>query len=424
MKKAQVKLQRLHDTADFEKNQLRNGIVVCLQKPTVITDYEGYVSVLFENVGSANDPKGFEGMAHFLEHMLFRGSYKCESEAELKRPIVENGGEVNARTNREYTEYFVKIAQQYFTQALETLRAIVFEPVFKSEHVSLECQIILRELSEKKLFGKYLMEQHVTDFVLGNGDPLRHRVFGYPSAIKAIGAEVLNDFYEQYYHAGNAIIICGGSFSLIPNVMELLENTFGAIPSGVKSDMIYSAGYKMMSGEKIFIDKRYGMDLISTAYIFPQMPYEEYKPLQQLFDLLVGDSLSPLVIEMRENRGLTYNINADTSSTRRMCVSVFECEIDSLNFPIVSKLFLEALAGLDEARIERHLSKNKKKRLRNFMSPVDSCEYLAKEILSLGRPYSYREMEVVEDAIKPADIFAWRDKLLELEPLVLEFRKR
>jgi len=424
MKTAQTRFQRLHDTADFEKHHLNNGITVWLQKPNVVTDYKGYLSVFFKNVGSANDPKGLEGLAHFLEHMLFRGSYKHESEAELKKPIIENGGSINACTSNEFTEYYIEIAQQYFLQALETLHGLVFEPVLNSDHVLLEQQIILREISKDKLSGKSLIERHENDFLLDKKNSMRHHPLGYPSSINKIGVNELSDFYKQYYHASNANIICGGSFSQISEVVRLLEDAFGAISSGVKSEMVQCGEDRMKSGRKIFTDKRYGMDMLDMAYVFPYMPFAEREPLQSLIDMLAGDELSPFVIEMREKRGLTYHVNAGTIANRRNCYAGFKCEMDSTNFTLACNLFLEVLAGLNESCIEKYFIKSNLKRLSAFKSPIKTCKYLVHEIMISGRPYSYRESEAIEDAIGIEDIIAWRDKLLGMEPLVLEFRKK
>ena len=92
-------LRRLHDTSQFERQQLSNGITVWLQKPSIVTDYKGYLSIFFKNAGSASEKEGSEGLAHFLEHMLFRRSLCCNSESELVAPITENGGIYNGRTN-------------------------------------------------------------------------------------------------------------------------------------------------------------------------------------------------------------------------------------------------------------------------------------------------------------------------------------
>ncbi|MEI7890999.1 MAG: pitrilysin family protein [bacterium] len=413
---------RLHDTARFARCRLSNGITVWLQKTDIMVDHEGYLSMFFKNVGSANDPRGLDGLAHFLEHMLFRKSFTHDSETALKDFVVSNGGEINARTNAEFTEYYVMLDTAHFSEALQSLHSLVCEPVFDLQDVVLESKIILQEFLKSKARSSFLVGEHIRRFLLAKNDPFNHAVLGNPATIKRISQQDIYDFYHKYYHTGNANIICGGSFARIPNVLEELEMAFGMMCKGKTCEPVFYAGSAIKSGNHRFLDKRYPNENLSIQYCLPVLTYEERIPLMLLLESLAGRTGAPFDTEVRIMRGLTYHIDAEVITNHFESLIDVECELDSNNFELVNEIFLEKLATLSEECILKYVKSIQQERLIKFQHPISACKSVVSEIVYFGKSISCREHERLIDETDITDIFAWKNELQSTRQRVLELR--
>lgn len=420
MKKAAIEYQRLWDTAQFESHSLSNGIKVWLQKPTILIDYEGHLSIFFKGAGSGRDPRGCRGLAHLLEHMLFCGSKNHNPESSLKEALIKNGGEANAWTNVDLTNFYARTTQDCFLNAVETLDNIVNDFCFREEDLINEKKVVLQELRGKPIAGKELLIEHMRKNIFPAKSPLLNRPLGYSSNIESISKKDLEDFYNQYYHAGNAQIICGGSFSEIPDVLEILEETFGKMRSGKEIGLLPPPVFLKSNGMYKMVDKRYAVDMVGVFYNLPPMSFPKKTPLEILFRSLSDNALSPLMLELRKKRGLIYSLNTEVRNNYYSTNLTFECETHPRNFNNVLELYFEVLLKIDEVFIQNFINYNRRRRLRAFLSPIASCEEVLNELITFGRPYSFREWEAIYDSTAAQDVLAWRDLLLKKEPLILE----
>lgn len=425
MKIESDKIRRLWDTAQFTQHKLSNDINVWIQKTAISINYTGYLSIFFKGVGSANDPYGYEGLAHFLEHILFRKDAKNFPPNESVESIMQKGGRVDALTGPDCTTYFAEIDQSNFLQAAQMLYSIVNEPNFDSADIDIERGVVLQEIRDNRIVGAKLKNQHIRKALYGKNNPYLHHPAGYPRAVQRIAQEDLIKFFDRYYHTGNANIVCGGSFSDIPNVLEILEKVFAKMRSGVENPIIEYPPIRKKSGYHKFKDTRYKNDGLSLSYLFTDnIPWEKTFPLKILTSAMGYDLLSPLWINIRKKRGLAYGLSPGFSYSKGLITAGFGCSTPSTHFEDINNIFLETLSEINEEYLVQYLQKSKRKRLEEFQEPVGACRDLSNELINYGQPYSFSQYEDLMDAVEIQEILNWRDKLLNMEPLIFEFTRK
>lgn len=414
--------RRMHDTAQFGGHTLSNGIVVWLQKPTVLIDHGGYLSVFFKGVGSFMDPPGLRGLAHYVEHAVFCGSKSSPSLSELVNPVLDNGGNFNAFTSNVFTEYWCTISQQYFRQAAKMLAELLTDPLFDPQDIRIERDVIIREIKDSyKVKGKRLITEHSREFIFGKGHPVLRSIAGYPSTVEKITAADIEGFFKKHYHAGNANIVCGGSFSVVPNILGMLEEFFGGMRGGSANPLLLQPFKTTIEGLHTFQDKRYGVDSLSLAYPMPQIPYPQRVAPWILFESLAETLTSPLLIELREKRGMVYGVTSKLVTSLYGSLAGMECYISTTRFAEAERIFRDMLKSIDAKHFARYMGRLQKERLIEFQHPVNACREVADDVILNGRSVSWHEHAEFQDAITVEELLAWRDHFLAKEPLVIHF---
>ncbi|HSS64049.1 MAG TPA: insulinase family protein, partial [Gammaproteobacteria bacterium] len=218
------------DHRSYEYVQLDNGL-----KALIVSDPETdkAAASLDVNIGNGSDPEGREGLAHFLEHMLFLGTEKYPEPGEYKDFINAHGGGQNAYTTFDHTNYFFDIEKDYFEPALDRFSQFFIAPLFNERYVTRERQVVNSEfLSGLKSDGRRIFsaskkalnpEHPFTNFPVGSEDTLADRP---ESPVR----EDLIAFYRSHYSAGLMTLVILGKEPL-DTLREWVIDKFSAIPN-------------------------------------------------------------------------------------------------------------------------------------------------------------------------------------------------
>ena len=412
---------RMHDTAQFDRHVLSNGIVVWLQKPVIQTDYRGYLSVFFAGVGENIDPINRKGLAHFFEHMMFRGSVNRPTKDLLIDPITGNSGFINANTSRWYTEYQVQIHSDLLKIAAEILADMLMNPLFESKIIPIEKQVVLGEIREHRITGEQLKGVHGKKVVYPKNHPFLVQDRGYPSHLERITENDLHDFFQENYHAGRANIICGGNFSFRDDVLDILENFFGKMRSGTAWSGVVAPYRANKSGDYSFVDRRFVTDSFDLCYFFDALEDRQYRALDFLISSIGCSFGSPLFHELREKHGWVYSFSLSCHKTSEGPFALFTSTLDPKRFSDAQQIFFEVLRNISEDFIIRRMREAQMRREIGFQDSIDVCKGTAIEIMIDGNACSYSESENATDDLLLEDVLSWRDKLLSLKPLVIKF---
>ncbi len=209
-----------------EQFTLENGLEVI-----VITDRRAPVAthMLWYRVGSADETVGQSGIAHFLEHLMFKGT-KDHPNGEFSNIVSSIGGEENAFTTPDYTGYFQRVAKEHLGQMMELEADRMTNLVLTDEVVAPERDVVLEERRSRIENNPGALLGEALSASLYRNHPYGRPVIGWEHEIKALNRETALEFYKRYYTPNNAVLVVAGDVS-VDEVRKLAEETYGVIPA-------------------------------------------------------------------------------------------------------------------------------------------------------------------------------------------------
>lgn len=413
-----------YDTSVFEPHFLSNRVKVWLQKPPVLTDEDGALIAFLPEVGSQLDPSGAYGTAHFFEHIPFRGTRSFPSKEAIMRPIENLGGSISkAATSLADTHFSVFAAADCFEPAAAALCEMAAEPLIRETDVAAERGVIAEEYEECFKKPDAVATRHFLERFFGN-HPLNHTPLGNLAVIKSMTADLLREFHACYYHADNIQLVLGGSFAECGDALSVLERNFGQIRRG-KTVQLPAIPLSLLerSGREEITDPACKRD--SLFFVYPFVPLGG--PDEAALDFLAGSTAngmtSPLMMELREKRGMIYG-TPEHSIWRFSGLWFFFLRllVPSGKFSEAEAVFRDVLHDLAPDYLLARQEERQRRRKRSFQHPTNACRSASAEICDYGRPRSFREHEDLQDNLTLEEVFKWRDYLLNTEPFVLEVR--
>ena len=208
------------------QTKLDNGltVLVCPKK-----DAEKVSIQLWYNVGSKHEKSGEKGIAHFIEHMIFKGTTTL-TESDINLTVSKLSGACNAFTSYDYTGYLFDIPVANWDKVLPIMADCMQNCSFKQEHLNSEVKAVIQELKMyKDNYGATLAETMITN--LFESHPYHYPIIGYKQDLWSVTQETLIAFYKKYYTPDNAVMIIVGDVNP-EEVHAKIEKEFAAIPAG------------------------------------------------------------------------------------------------------------------------------------------------------------------------------------------------
>jgi len=257
------------------------------------------------SAGSREDPPAKEGLAHFTEHMVFKGTER-HSAVEIAEIIDSLGGQINAATSEEYTVYHSTVLAEGLETALEILAELVTSPRFALEDVERERGVALEEIREAEDSPEDVTIRLLEEALWGDTHPLGKPVLGRKETVAKLEVEDLWNFFRDHYVEGHkAVVLCG---KVEPDVAcRLVSHLFACFPATA----IPPARDAPQSGGKLRVEER-PTQQVHIALGFPTVPAgaPERMTLETLHTVLGGGMSSRLFQRVREERGLVYTITS------------------------------------------------------------------------------------------------------------------
>lgn len=245
---------------------LDNGMEV-----VVIPDHRAPVvtHMVWYKVGSADEPEGQSGVAHFLEHLMFKGT-KDHPNGEFSTLVAENGGQENAFTSTDYTAYFQRVAKEHLPLMMEMEADRMANLVLSDDVVNPERDVVLEErrMRVESDPGSRLREALTAISFVNH--PYGSPVIGWESEILALNKEAAIAFYDRFYTPNNAILVIAGDVRA-EEVKALAEKTYGALPRRAEPGARVRAAEPPLAGERRIAvsDPRVRQETISLSWIVP-----------------------------------------------------------------------------------------------------------------------------------------------------------
>ncbi|WP_386629489.1 M16 family metallopeptidase [Sulfitobacter geojensis] len=278
---------------------LENGMDV-----VVVEDHRAPAvqQMVWYRAGSADEPKGSSGVAHFLEHLLFKATDKMES-GEFSATVAANGGRDNAFTSYDYTAYFQRIAADRLELMMQMESDRMKNIRLTPENIRTERDVILEERNQRTdsnpsaLFSEQMNAAQYLNHRYGTP------VIGWRHEMATLDLEDALAFYELYYSPNNAILVVSGDVDP-DNVRALAEKYYGAIPANPDLPERLRTQEPPQTAERrlIFRDARVAQPYVSRAYLAPERDpgaQEEAAALTILAEILGGGTTSFLAEKLQ-----------------------------------------------------------------------------------------------------------------------------
>jgi zinc protease len=205
---------------------LKNGmqvVVVSNHRAPVVTHMVWY------KVGSADESSGYSGIAHFLEHLMFKGT-KTRKPGEFSKLVARYGGQENAFTSYDYTAYHQTIAREHLELVMEMEADRMTNLTLTDEIIEPERQVVREERrSRTDNNPAAILSEHVSEALYRNY-PYRRPIIGYDHEIVAMSRQNIIDFYKRWYAPNNAILVVAGDITA-KELKPLAEKYYGAVPA-------------------------------------------------------------------------------------------------------------------------------------------------------------------------------------------------
>ena len=323
---------------------LDNGLKVLL-----LEDHKS-PSVTFQvwyRVGSRNEKDGKSGLAHFLEHFLFKGTPTTGPE-EYSRIIAKNGGRSNAFTSTDMTVYFATMSREKIHIQLELEADRMANALLGETYFEPEKKVIQEERRLRTDDNPAAALGEVASAVAYTVHPYRRPVVGWMEDIQNLTRQDLVDFYKLYYAPNNAFIVVTGDF--VPaELLPRIKAAYGNIPRGAEAPKINVNEPEQRGERRVTLKKEAELPFIMMYYHAPNLKNPDSFALDLLSVVLAGGRSSRLHHELVYKKRLANGIDADYSAV----------SIDPTGFSISAQLLPGKSAADLEREIDRELERTR-----------------------------------------------------------------
>ncbi len=291
----------------IQRHHLPNGVRVVAES---IPHVRSVAFGLWIGAGSRWETEENNGISHFLEHMLFKGTEK-RTARQLAETFDEIGGQVNAFTSKEMTCYYAKVLDEHLEIAIDVLADMFFESLFEPEEIEKEQNVIEEEIRMVEDTPDDIVHDYLSMAAMEKS-PLGYAVLGTVENVRSFNRSLLLEYKEKHYRPDQLVIALAGN--LPANYLEWIAERFGDFQGEGKvdarsEDPCFTAGTSLHRKETEQSHLCIGLPSVSVAD--PRI--YSYNLLN---NLLGGNMSSRLFQEIREERGLAYSVFSYLSAYR------------------------------------------------------------------------------------------------------------
>ena len=290
----------------YHTHTLSNGLRIIHAQNQSAVAYCGYAI----DAGTRDEAENEQGMAHFVEHLIFKGTQKRHSWHILNR-MEHVGGDLNAYTNKEETVVYSAFLVEHFPRAVELLTDIVFHSTYPQAEIDKEVEVIIDEIQSYEDTPSELIFDDFEELVFPN-HPLGRNILGKPELLRQFKSEDALRFTNRYYRPDQMVFFVQGNVDF-KRVVRLLEKAVSDIPATITERNRIKPELYIPQNKTIHRDTHQAHVMIGCR------SYETHDKkrtaLYLLNNILGGPGMnSRLNVALRERSGLVYNVEANLTS--------------------------------------------------------------------------------------------------------------
>jgi predicted Zn-dependent peptidase len=366
--------------------------------------------------GSRHESDGQSGMAHFVEHMLFKGTEHRTAEA-IAQDIDSMGGHLDAFTSKEYAGYYIKVLDEHLPRAFDILADLVLHPAFPTDELEREKGVVLEEIKMVEDTPDDLVHEMFTEHYWG-GHPLGRPILGTPDTVASFDQAALFEYFRNAYVGRNFVVAAAGHLDH-QALRSLVDEAFGAVPqSGADwTDHVPGCSPPFVLREK---DLEQSHVVVGTPG-FPQAHEDRYPAY--LLNIILGGSMSSRLFQnIREKRGLAYAVSSGLAAYRDAGLLTIYAGCAAESVPVVIDLIVDELKTLKRTAVDAEELRRAKDHLKgSLMLSLESTSsrmtHLARQEMYFGRHVTLDEILAGVEQVTAEDLMRVAHELFARQPL-------
>lgn len=295
--------------ADFTVQKLPNGQTIVVQEnhsnPIVTID-------TWVRTGSVNETEANSGVAHFLEHLFFKGTKK-HPVGEFDRILESKGAIINAATSKDFTHYYITIPSEHFDTALDLHADMLSDPQIPRKELEQERKVVLEEIAKDGNTPSKIVYENLNDMMYSH-HPYKRKVIGLADVISTIRREEILDFFNKYYLPSNMVTIVVGDVDTA-KVVEKVSQAFNSDYKKFTKKHFRKEFPLFTQKRKVeYFDAQSGYMMIGFRGV--NISDNDTFALDVLAEILGGGKSSKFYRNIKEQKGIAYSISASNGSYR------------------------------------------------------------------------------------------------------------
>ena len=403
---------------NIRRTRLPNGLLVLTES---IPHVRSVSMGVWIDSGSRDETLALNGISHFVEHMVFKGT-TSRSAQQFAREADAIGGNLDAFTGKESICFNIKVLDEHIAPALDLLTDLVLHPTFTPEDVAREQGVILEEIKMDEDNPDYLVHETFTQN-FWKGHSLGRPILGTVKTVSAFTQQVVFDYYAGLFTPRNMVFSAAGHLDHDTFVAQVADH-FSGLAASSETPLVHVPAPATFP--HITLKRKKSLEQVQLCLGVPAPPVASpTRYAVYLLNTMLGGGMSSRLFQtIREDRGLAYSIYSETNPFRDTgCLSIY-AGTSAEKTPEVLRLTIEELRRMkEESAPEAELRRAKDQLKSNIVLGLESSasrmSNLARQEMYFGRFFSVDDIVSEVEAITPADVQALAQQLFKPELIAL-----
>lgn len=328
----------------YKKYKLSNGLRVLFAP---LHDTNAVTVLAMTKVGSRYETAKNNGVSHFLEHMMFKGTDKRPTARDVSKELDGVGANFNAFTSKDYTGYYIKLGSDHLALAMDIVADMLWHSKFLQEEIDRERHVITEEINMYEDNPIMHVEEKFEESMFGATHPLGRLIAGPKSNIATMARKDIVGYFHSHYFPANMVLCVAGKFPQSSTLREI-QSLFGT--RGVRSRAPGFTPFHVTQRMPRLSLLTRDTEQVQVALGYPALPYmhKDIPALSLLSVILGGNMSSRLFTRVREQEGLAYSIHASRSSFADTGAFVVQAGLDKTRLLPALRLIVQELRSAVE----------------------------------------------------------------------------
>ncbi len=400
----------------FDTIKLENGVSIVMEKMDSVRSVS--LGIFIKN-GSINETKNTNGISHFIEHMLFKGT-KNRTAKNIAEEMDNIGGQLNAFTSKEYTCYYARVLDTHIDKAIDVLTDMLFNSKFDESDIEKEAKVIIEEINMYEDSPDDVVFTQMQQNIWKN-TPLSYSVLGNKENVSNFKKSDFFNYIKEKYVGENTVVSIAGNFDKDSTLKKIKEKML-SMPKGKQSLEAYKKYDYTPSKIKLFKDIEQlhlaiGFDGISLS--------SKYNYSMALLNTIIGGGMSSILFQkVREEQGFAYSIYSYNSSYIKNGLFNIYVGLNKIHLNKTIDIIKSELNKLKKDKISKEQIEKTKEQLKS--NYILGLENTSNRMSSIGRSKILIDRiktpdEIIKevDLIKKDDIDYLIDNIFDIDKMSL-----